>query len=361
MKHFAVSFFLAMVVLNSAFAREMLNPADAVPEVVAAGIPVTVTKLTDPRFAALNEAEDRYYLDIQFGQLTQAQYNSLRQMYGNRNFMTYDPARSYNLLDFLPASMQAVANQTFKRLNHNLEFLSSEEYDRLLENPDADYGMDLWALRKNGIETGANCWSTTIQNLNYIYFPQANRYQLSLPGRWQADEVLKSEDNSSAVADGSERVYDALLVSMSDTMIPDSAMLQHTAIHLGKKIIFEKTDSSENDPYRIALTRDVKAKYQRLMGDQLKLQSSRYGKAELKVTTPYSESDVPTVIADILQRISISPNEISSGCETGMGGGCDYYILQVKTAEVVVNPATKRGILKAPQTLLRRFESLRAQ
>lgn len=359
MKSLAASLFFILLSLNSAFAAETLNPADVVPEIAAAGISVTVTKLTDPRFSELSEVEDRYYLDIQLGRLTQAQYNTLKQMYGSHNFMVYEASRNYNLLDFLPASMQAVANQVFQRKDHDLEFLRGEEYNRLLEDEEADYGMDLWALRKNGIETATNCWSTTIQNLNYIYFPQNYRYQLSLPGRWQADEVLKSDDNSSAVGAGQERVYDALLVSMADTNMEDSVMLQHSAIHIGKKIIFEKTDSSNNDPYRIALTRDVLAKYGRIFGEQLRTQTRRYGKAVLVAAQPYG-SDTHAVITDILQRISLRPSEVAAGCETSMGGGCDYFITEARTAEVIVNPATKRGILKAPQSLLRRFESLRA-
>lgn len=353
-------FFLFIVMLSfGAGAREQLNPADVVPEIVNAGIHAEVTKYTDPRFANLNEAEDRYYLDIRLGKLSRGQYDLLRGMYGTRNFMTYSAERDYNLLDFLPASMQAVANQVFHRVPRDLSFLDSDHYNKLLEDSEADYSMDLWAIKKNGLENATNCWSTAIQNLNYIHFPRSP-YQLSLPGRWQADEVMKSDAGSSAVAAGDERIYDGLLVSMTDLNIPDSSMLQHAAILIGKKILFEKTDSSGDDPYRIALVADVKAKYRRLFGEQLLLSVRRYGKAPLLTGAAGADTEMTPVVAEVLRRVSVNPAEVATGCETGLGGGCDYYMFEVKTTEVMANPCTQRGILKAPQSLLRRFEALRA-
>lgn len=358
---------VAFILPALAFAKELLNAASVVPEITALGIRAQVEKLVDPRFAQLRENEDKYFLNIKLGRLSQRQFAQLQALYGRQNFTTYRADREYNLIDFLPASMQAVANQVFKPAHYSFRFLQEPPYDNFqaspgFENDDMDYG----ALSKNHMSSQTNCWNTTIENLNYLYFNRAGSqksYGLYLPGRWQADDALKSNESSSPVAPGREKIYDGMLLSMVNAgVVGDPGMLQHSAILLGSKIVFEKTDGQENDPYRISLRADVEAKYQRIFENLLKIEFRRYGKAPIEVRG--LRNDFSPAIREMIEKGTQKPYssmQIGGGCETSFGGGCDYYLYEKHTARVVKNPRSERGILLAPQSLLLRFEGLRGQ
>lgn len=358
---------IALILPAIVSAKELLNAASVVPEITALGIRAQVEKLVDPRFAQLRENEDKYYLNIKLGRLSQGQFAQLQALYGRQNFTTYRADREYNLIDFLPASMQAVANQVFKPVHYSFSFLQEPPYDNFQGSPNFENDeMDYAALSKNHMSSQTNCWNTTIENLNYLYFNRPNSqksYGLYLPGRWQADEALKSDVSSSPVASGRERIYDGMLFSMVNAGVADDpGMLQHSAILLGSKIVFEKTDGQENDPYRISLRADVEAKYRRIFENLLKIEFRRYGKAPIEVRG--LRNDFSPAIREMISRGTRKPStsmQIGGGCETSFGGGCDYYLYEKHTARVVKNPRTERGILQAPQSLLLRFEGLRGQ
>ena len=104
-KSFVVLVSICMVfssLQSYAEAIEVVDPNIAVPELVKMGIPVTVKKYKDPRFDNLEFTEDKYYLDVQLGQLTLDQFNQLINLYGRVNSVEFNSEKSYNLIDFLP-------------------------------------------------------------------------------------------------------------------------------------------------------------------------------------------------------------------------------------------------------------------
>ena len=346
-------------------AKQLLNAADVVPEILALGIRAQVEKLTDPRLQNLRNSEDKYFLNIKLGRLSAQQFAQLQRLYGRKNFTTYQANRDYNLIDFLPASMQAVVNQVFTPVHYSFDFLNQPPYDRVLDDPKNEGdAMDIEALSKNSMSSQTNCWNTTIENLNFLHFGTLNStstYNLYLPGRWQADEALKSDQSSTLVAAGTEKVYDALLISLVSAGVEgDPGILQHSAILLGSKLVFEKTDSQDHDPYRLALRADVLAKYTRLLESEMKLEYRRYGKKQIEASG--ARTEVSPLLREILEKgmnKPLSSTAIGVGCETGFGGGCDYYLFEKLSARVMKSPRSERGILLAPQSVLRRFEGLR--
>lgn len=346
--HFVFIFLWAF----TSYANEDLVFSKVFPEFSQLQIETVVQKKSSSKFAELYNDLDRYYLAAPLGTLTQQQFDYLIQFYGSRSKVSYEASRNYDLTDFLPPSIQAVINQTFNPIEYSFEPLYDEQYDSLLEN-DSDSAMDFWALRKNGLGTQTNCWNTTFENLNAILF-NSTQYRLFLPGRWTANDEVDS--NSQIIPFDDITTWDMLVIREKSFVAPDSAMLMHTAIFLNKNVVFEKTDSSANDPYRLSLVQDVLAKYKEIFGDQLVVEYRRVQKPFLNDTS-YT---MDPIVLNIIKKLhpQVDTNSIAAGCETGMGGGCDMYLQAVVPTEIITYKKTGRGILKGPKRVLDRFSPL---
>lgn len=343
-------FFFVIFLASSVFAAGKPSFSEVFPEFSTLNLSATMEKKDSKKFADLSYEQDRYYLSVQFGKVSQTQFDALKSFYGSRSQVAYQDTRSYDLSDFLPPSIQAVINQTFSPIFHNTDGLYSEKYEYLL---DTDSGMDFWALRKNGLSTVTNCWNTTFENINAIVFGK-NTYRLTVPSRWTAgDEV----DAASKVIDRDDvQLWDMLVIREKSFVSEDSSMLMHTALFLNKNVVFEKTDSSENDPYRLSLVKDVLAKYKEIFGEHLIVEYRR-------ATQPFLQTEVymqDPIILELIKKLDASVNTdfISAGCETGMGGGCDMYLTTVVPTEIITYKKTGRGILKGPKNVLDRFSPL---
>lgn len=345
--HFVFIFLWAF----TSYANEDLVFSKVFPEFSQLQIEASVQKKSSTKFSELYNEQDRYYLTTSLGPLTRQQFDSLIQHYGSRSQVSFDAERSYELSDFLPPSIQAVINQTFSPIEHSFgESLYNEEYDSLL---DSESAIDLWALRKNGLGTQTNCWNTTFENINAILF-NSTTYRLFLPGRWTANDEVDA--NTQMISENEIQLWDILVIREKSFVVPDVAMLMHTAIFLNKNVVFEKTDSTENDPYRLSLAQDVLAKYKEIFGDQLVVEYRRVQKPFLSEMMYSSDPIVLNIIKKFHPQVDT--NTIVAGCETGMGGGCDVYLQAVVPTEIIIYKKTGRGILKGPKRVLDRFSPL---
>ncbi len=340
------NFLVALLFSTSVFAGE-LSFSTVFPEFADLNIAANVEKKNSKKFAELSYEQDRYYLSVQLGKVSQAQFDSLNAFYGSPSQVAYETSRKYDLSDFLPPSIQAVINQSFSPIFHITDGLYSQKYEYLL---DTDSGMDLWALRKNGLSTVTNCWNTTFENLNAILFKKQT-YRLTVPSRWTANDEV--DIVSTVIADDDVQLWDMLVIREKSLVAEDTSMLMHTAIFLNKNVVFEKTDSSENDPYRMSLVKDVLAKYKEIFGDQLVVEYRR-------VVQPFLEKEYyvqdPIILELIKQQdATVNTDFIAAGCETGLGGGCDMFLTAVVPASIIIHKKTGRGILKAPKNVLDRF------
>ncbi len=344
------NFLLTLLISTSVFAGD-LSFSVVFPEFAKLNIAANVEKKESKRFAELGYEQDRYYLSVNLGKISQTQFNSLQAFYGSRSQVSYESTRNYDLSDFLPPSIQAVTNQTFAPIEYSFGALhEATEYDYL---QDTDSAVDLWALSKNGLMTQTNCWNTTFENLNAILFNKTT-YRLFLPGRWTANDEVDS--SSQLIQEKDLQPWDMLIIREKSSVAPDTAMLMHTALFINKNVVFEKTDTSENDPYRLSLVQDVLTKYKEVFGDQLVVEHRR-------ATQPLF-NEIPYMNDPIIQEIikkyhpDVNTNFIASGCETGMGGGCDMYLEAVVPTEIIIYKKTGRGILKGPKNALDRFSPL---
>jgi hypothetical protein len=333
------------------------------------GIQAKAVKLVDPRFKSLAEPEDRYYLQVKLGRLSLEQYNSMMALYGNKSRVAYDAEKEYELVDFLHPAMQATVNQVFGYNSYDTSGLTDFDPESVPE----DDIMVIWPLQKNGVASYSNCWNTTTQILRLQHHstdPNNMLYQIYWPGRWDINDELKSDEISSAVAAGQERVGDALLVSAAggmDEALDSSGMIQHTAILLSESLVFEKTDSSEDDPYRISFRQDVLTKYQRVFESGLRVSYRRYNQAgqnTFSLAKPFLLKDSLTAKTfALIQKLvpAIANIPLVAGCETGLGGGCDVSTSELHEFKVVTNPKTGRGIFYGPRKVLDRFFPLKGK
>jgi hypothetical protein len=355
---------LALTVLTAiqSQAADILNADEVLPELRGSGIKATVTKLVDPRFEQLSYPEDRYYLDISFGKLTPDQFKDLHARYGGRSQVKYDPKRIYNLLDFLDPAMQAVANQVFVPKNYDTEF-----YQDYVDKFDDSYAF--FAIRKNGIASFTNCWNTTWEILK-LRNPGEKHFMLYWPGRETANEVFNNDTHGEIVAEKEVKNGDVLMIEAKQVMLSGATMLQHTALIINSQLVFEKTDSSENDAYRISLRKDVLKKYAEVFNDEERVIEYRRiggaGKTPLPSEMFPKKEDffdghkqLRALTAKKLPDLKIQ--NMSIGCELGMGGGCDPMAVEAVPTKLVIWSKTGRGILSGDKADLERFQPLKGK
>ena len=347
-----------IIILAFSFAHASIQ--DVENEFKAMGINnVTVTKKYSPRLQNLSYEQDKYFLEVKFGKLTRTQYNRLQEKFGNFSQVPYSPRRSYQLLDFLHPAMQAVANQTFDD-----QYFSMQGY---FDYGDDEPPMELYMVERNGISSFTNCWNTTLE-ITKMLTSRANlsdqTFNLYWPGRWQTHDLLNNEEFGLEVSREELTYGDTIIVnSIEYAMGGQSYMLRHTAIALTPNLVFEKTDSGENDPYRISLLSDVTEKYAGIFTEENEMQLvfKRLSDTERsEILEPEVGDYFGAELRDLVQGHfpQVNLDKLYVGCETRMGGGCDQIISEVHSAKLRIYSRTGRGIFLAPQKVLRRFKGL---
>lgn len=349
-------------------AYESVSAEVAVPELYRLNLPhLEIIKYSDPRLSNLYYEEDQYFLVVKLGQLTKKQFREIHHLYGDLSQVSYDPDKEYELRDFLPPSMQAVLNKTFTPIHYEESFIHTFENESLFEElsqaeqsgqgtpAQNQAAMTIFSLRKNAISSSTNCWGTTIENLNSI-LSASTQYNLYLPSRWEADDIFRS--NSLEISVNELQNWDVLAIKEEN---PGSGqiMLQHTGIIIGENLVFEKTDSSENDPYRLSLRSDVIKKYEGVFEEGLILEYYR-----LPSFSPILENkngsfeSFNEYLVNFFLNTNFDLTRISQGCETSLGGGCDLYHQYILPMQIGIDPLSGHGILYGDPDTLNRFVDL---
>ncbi|MEJ2308024.1 MAG: hypothetical protein P8Z31_00580 [Gammaproteobacteria bacterium] len=319
-----------------------------------------------PRLQNLFDPEDRYFLIIHLGPLSEAQFNAIRQLYGHHPPVSYVPGKEYRLRDFLPLSVQAVLNKTFTPVKYDLSFLHSNAYETRIDNlrrssPDSEEMRLIDGLLWKGLGTETNCWNATVETLNEVK-AGTSRYRLFTPARWDIDHELKTAAFGKIVAAEDQlRPWDLLLVSKASPY-SGREILQHTALVINEHLVFEKVDSTADYPYRLSLREDVLNKYRRALAETFRSEYRRYPEDRLVFAgsglrdTPYPDS-----MADIIRQVrpAVEPERVSYGCDSGKEDRCTYSFQVVESLDLVADQ--EGGKLHGPARLLGRFRSLEAE
>ncbi|MBS1970220.1 MAG: hypothetical protein JSU04_07920 [Bdellovibrionales bacterium] len=343
------------VAQTSGVSALQLNPQDVVPEVVALGITPVIYKVTTPQLQKLSYNEDKYALQINIGHVTAEQFAKLKSLYGNFSQVPYDSNKAYDLVDFLPPAIQATVNKTFTPKNYDTSALVSMDFT------DDEMTGELWGLQKGGVSFITNCWGTTIEVLKSLHSRpanEANTYILSWPGRWDTGELFMDTKYNSTARENALRFGDALTVWSKET---GALSIQHTALILGKNLVFEKTDTSEDDPYRLSLRADVLAKFAKLFEGKEIIRYRRFGpeKQPIPMSNPGSGFFSPELTAKILKAIPGLPlDSMEAGCEDRLGGGCDLTYSEMRILKIEIDAKTGRGRLSGDERGLKQFKPL---
>lgn len=294
----------------------------------------------------LYDKHDQYLLDFSYGKLTETQFKQLHTQFGGHSKVPYESNRVYELIDFLSPLQQALVNKTF-------------EYTTLLKSWGGDLELSdelKWGL-KLGIDIFANCWNTSwqIARLNHQDNKDPN-YYLYWPGRWEADDTLKDDKYSVKVEDKDIQPGDMLIISNKQPMMQDMSIIQHTAIFVSKDLIFEKTNGSKDDPFRISYVKDVFEKYRGIFEEGFSYEIRRFNKAVLP-TPDLKDDDFMKQVRQI-PGMEKHPGPLHYSVEIGMGGGNDMGVNGVLIFQVKIDPKTGRGVLAGEPQDLEKFKNL---
>jgi hypothetical protein len=356
MVRFILSLTFILSAAQSLAALQELNPLDVVPEIVAIGIQPKVQKISIKKLSRLSDPLDQYYLNIKIGSVSPEQFIQLKALYGNLSQVPYEAQKNYNLIDFLPPVIQATVNHSFFSRNYNTDKLDPR---KLKTDEDREA---FWGIMKNGVSFFTNCWNTTIETLRFLNttnLPPQNLYTIRWPGRWEADDMLKSDDFSAEVESQNAQFGDAMLISQISPAGEEFTMLQHSALVLGNNLVFEKTDGSKDDPFRLSLRSDVVEKYNHIFEKELSIKFRRYGGSKKPLPADFPREEFTAKQKRFLTQVNpfIPLDRLSAGCDSGMGGGCDPMVTEFDQAEIVINPKTGRGELAGKKSLIKRFVS----
>jgi hypothetical protein len=213
----------------------------------AAGVPFQATrsKLTgfiekrDLQMFGPANPRTRTSVDVTFGKLNRDQFAQLHRSYGGKSAATYDPERSYTLLDFMPPQLQALAGRHLvygeRKLKgvRPLPFHTSPDRDRTKQDMSLFFGD---AFQMETVMTDPKAFQE-VRTLSAAQLDPAGDAQ----GR---NKGLQPGDVMMVYAPTSEGGY----------------QLAHSTTYVDKDLFFDKPDTDSKwgvHPYRFGTYGDV--------------------------------------------------------------------------------------------------------
>lgn len=317
------------------------------------GAVITMKKLSPARIQPLREAEDRYLLDVGIQIKDQAQFDKVKSLLIPGNLAKFSGAKIYSMEDFLPPLAQALVNKVLLVKTWDTEVLSP-----YLEKPEYADDFQMRALVKNGLGSFSNCWNTTTQVERSSRPEWDNKVQFFWPGREEATYTIRDKDYTTKIALKDLKPGDVIMFSMNNRLNGENEV-QHTAIFVSQDVLFEKTDGSDNDPWRLSLKDDVLKKYKRLLDKDFVVEYRRFNGKKMYPTHEIPTENDPAEVKLFKKFFpDVSPANLHYGCETGLGGGCDGVITVVQTALVKIGSSGK-ATLSADPELMKRLINLK--
>jgi hypothetical protein len=298
-----------------------------------------------------------YILDIIFPSLNFEQFQFLREKFGSRTYVQFVPGQHYLLTDFLSPMAQALVNKTYKTEYYSFSTLGNIETTNKKTRETLD---SFFPLQKNGVEKMTNCWGTVLELIKTDYSHNAKlSYDIYWMGRWEATDLFQDNTYSSRVYPADVQTGDVILFFESTQSENHNkyVMLQHAAYVVTKDLVFEKTDTGSDQPFRSAWKNDVIKKFKKIFKNNLHVEYRRFhNKNNLLFQKPFVVPFEWTRFEKNILRManpSIISKKIIVGCESGMGGGCDQIHSIFTTIKIQIDADSGRGTLdqKSPEFL----------
>lgn len=189
-------------------------------------------------------------LEVRFGQIDRATFDRLHATFGGLSRVPYAPARSYDLVDFLPPAVQALVNQDVE-LPAPKVIPNSAQWLSLFEAPDPTL-PDVELSPTTNCHGAAHAIARAYQGVDdtlEVYFGDAD------PAQWvAADHFSTVHTLDPGHSDGLSQLelQPGDLVQFHRPFGVDT--LLHSAVHVGGGVFFEKPNTElehEDSPYRL--------------------------------------------------------------------------------------------------------------
>ncbi len=204
-----------------------------------------------------NLGQSSYLLDVKIDQaLTQGQFDSIKKIYGGKTLVSYSGNGSktdWNLIDFLPGSIQAVNGHYFK--THEIL-------------PPAAFPVDFFKqLRMDSkVDVSMNCHATAYEVARSFLTSQGSNTPFTLfflPDMSSFDFFANRSDLSSDVVPSLDLTpIESAQIRNKGRIIGDvlqftDPSLLHSAVWIDDDLYFEKSLTDSNAPFRLTTYSDL--------------------------------------------------------------------------------------------------------
>ena len=300
--------------------------------------------------------------EIHFGKLSGEQFEALSEHFGGHSQVTYSPNREYQLVDFLPPTIQALVNKDLqlpeKETIPNSASWGEEEIPPLLPG-----GQD------KSVSLNMNCHGTAWGAAMAYQMPEGQDHSnsqipvfLACPvsmanttyvhegdddGKFEKITTYQGNDFSQFELD-KLKPGDMIQFFQENPRTGEESLL-HTATYVGGGMFFEKPNTesaTEEFPFRLAPLGDITSVYRRDFDDDLRTSVIRPQKPMKKPGEAFSSSVQGQAQALAQQEGKSLGVELISEWDTGMSGNIlGEYIGAVKYVDIQLDPETGRGSL----------------
>lgn len=285
----------------------------------------------------------------EFGKLTAAEFGGLKEAFGGRSKVPFDPARNYEVIDFLPPGIQAVVNR-----------------DVEVQDPAQLKGSAHWwegngpEARNMSIALTTNCHGTAWEAMR-AFQGQDRTWSLFFGDAVGMSDLAADAKLFDTVAELPMGEADRLqtvdlkpgdLVQFHEVQEWQTmASLLHSAVYVGGGLFFEKPDTEradEDSPFRLATAASMIGPISDFSEGKFRMAVLR-ARRELPVPSKAFASGFETEGAR-LERKKRLPlgTPLLKEIEVGMGGGMrSMNLAALKEYSLEIGP-DGRGSLRAP-------------
>lgn len=274
-------------------------------------------------------------VDLQFGKISRAQFDTLHETFGARSDVVYAPDREFAVVDFLPPALQALVNRNID-LPESVTLAGTQHWDSLPLDKDKTVGLS------------NNCHGIAYEAVQAFLQPKTDvaifngdamimdgiAYDLAVVHELSADRGADLADLPLVPGD---------LVQVLDPNARGHTDLLHSSVYVGGGLFFEKPDTESEDsesPYRLTDAEGLRSPVEHFVDGPVGIRVHR-AKDELPPAESRFKSEMSDA-ADKLADVSGRPlgNALMTNIEFGMGGGLiGEYVTALARMPLARDPA----------------------
>lgn len=282
--------------------------------------------------------------DVQFGKLTQPQFDALKAEFGGRSQVRYDANRSYGATDFLPPMLQSLVGKDLDtggtielpKTKAIAEEMMMEGSNVTIAATPNCHGTAWEAARAYQGQTGAHvqlAYGDAV-NVQGLYSGDFQSLGLTQPGKkLDASKLQPGDIVSFSSSDGSGGERELL----------------HSAVYVGGGLFFEKPDTEIDEygetPYRLVTLEQVKAPIAEFLESEPVMNSLR-PKETLAPPAQAFAADVSSLETLLQKRGETIGRPLVQELYMGLGGGVKGMAFNAVVTKRLETDAQGRGVLR---------------